>query len=94
MDSSIPDRSEYEGGGVMPNTVFPKEADALTPSDKLRLQSITGQEVDSRAAPDPYFWYGGQDTPDPTYHELNARRREARSRERSRYRETPRPKPY
>jgi hypothetical protein len=52
-------RSEFEGGGVMPNTVFPKGTDALTASDKLRLQSITGQEVDSRAPRDPYFWQGG-----------------------------------
>lgn len=51
--------SEYEGGGVMPNTVFPKESDALTASDKLRLMSITGQEEDSRAPVDPYFWHGG-----------------------------------
>ena len=51
-------RSEYEGGGVMPNTVFPKGEDALTASDKLRLQSLTGQETDSRAPIDPYFWYG------------------------------------
>ena len=56
MDSSS--RSEYGGGGVMPNTVFPKGTDALTPSDQLRLQSLTGQETDSRAQVDPYHWYG------------------------------------
>lgn len=56
---SYPDRSEYGGGGVMPNTVFPKGSEALTASDKLRLQSITGQEEDSRAPVDPWFWQGG-----------------------------------
>ena len=53
------DYSEFEGGGVMPNTVFPMGEEALTASDKLRLQSITGQETDSRAAPNPYHWIGG-----------------------------------
>lgn len=50
--------SEFNGDGVMPNTVFPKGSEALTPADKLRLQSLTGQEVDSRAIVDPYHWYG------------------------------------
>ena len=53
-----PSFSEYEGGGVLPNTVFPKGRGALTPSDKLRLQSLTGQEDDPFAPPDPYFWHG------------------------------------
>jgi len=57
--AGVEDRGEYNGGGPMPNTVFPKGNDALTPSDKLRLQSITGQEEDSRAPVDPYFWQGG-----------------------------------
>ena len=52
-------RSEFGGMGVMPNTVHPKGTDALTASDKLRLMSITGQEDDSKAPPDPYFWQGG-----------------------------------
>lgn len=56
---NLNERSEFEGGGVMPNTVFPKGTEALTPSDKLRLQSITGQEADSRAPVDPWFWQGG-----------------------------------
>lgn len=51
--------SEYGGEGVMPNTVFPKGTEALTAADKLRLQSITGQETDSNAPVDPYFWQGG-----------------------------------
>ena len=55
--------SEYGGGGVMPNTVFPKGTEALTASDKLRLQSITGQETDSNAPVDPYFWQGGVEPP-------------------------------
>ena len=54
------DRSEYEGGGVMPNTVFPKGNDALTPADKLRLGYLTGQEEDSRASLDPGVWYGNE----------------------------------
>ena len=53
-------RSEYEGRGVLRNTIFPKGADALNAHDKLRLQSITGQEEDPLAEPDPYHWYGNQ----------------------------------
>lgn len=51
-------RSEYEGRGTLDNTLFPKGAEALTASDKLRLQSITGQEDDPLAEPDPYHWQG------------------------------------
>ena len=57
--AGVESHSEYEGGGVMPNTVFPKGSDALTPSDKLRLQSLTGQEEDSQAPLNPYHWNGG-----------------------------------
>lgn len=57
--AGVEDHTEFEGGGVMPNTVFPKGTDALTASDQLRLMSITGQELDSRAPVDPYFWVGG-----------------------------------
>lgn len=71
------ERSEYEGGGVMPNTVFPKRSDALTPSDKLRLQSITGQEEDSRAPVDPWFWQGG----DYNSHALDGVEQDRRARE-------------
>ena len=67
-------RSEYEGRGVQENTLFPKGADALTPDDKLRLQSLTGQEQDPRAQRDPYFWYGGiapeAPQPGPTEQEI------------------------
>lgn len=83
------DRSEFDGGGVMPNTVYPMGADALTPSDKLRLQSITGQEDDPRAAVDDYFWYGNQK---PLPADISERlAREERLRDRDRYRETPSP---
>lgn len=57
--ANVDDHSEFEGGGVMPNSVFPKGTDALTPADKLRLDSITGQDIDSRAPVDPYHWQGG-----------------------------------
>jgi len=87
-------QSEYEGRGVMPNTVFPKGSDALTPADKLRLQSLTGQEEDSRAPVDPYFWFGGTG-PDTEAEsaltaEAEARAIEQALIERDRYKETPR----
>ena len=54
------DQSEFGGGGVLPNTLFPQVAGvAMTASDQLRLMSITGQETDTHATPDPYFWQGG-----------------------------------
>lgn len=84
--------SEYEGGGLMPNTVFPKKSDSLTPSDKLRLMSITGQTEDSRAPVDPYFWYGNE-APDPQEpvrlaQEARNRQRAIQAEQRSRYKET------
>lgn len=87
------EHSEYDGGGVMPNTVYPKGSEALTPADKLRLQSITGQETDSRAPVDPYHWYGNV-RPDDSIVENDRRAREDRARELAqreaeRYRETP-----
>lgn len=93
-----PSRSEYEGGGVMPNTVFPMGSEALTASDKLRLQSITGQEEDSRATPDPGFWVGNSyfdvnARPKPSPEQL-ARRAQNRQTEARRYDETARPKGY
>lgn len=78
MSNPLNERSEYDGGGVMPNTVYPKGNDALTASDKLRLQSITGQEEDSRAPVDPWFWQGGQYSPDA----LNDAESDRRARER------------
>lgn len=86
-------RSEYDGGGVMPNTVYPKGEDALTASDKLRLQSITGQEEDSHAPVDPYFWVGNT-RPDPAVDRAIERAQkqknaQIRKLERDRYKESP-----
>lgn len=78
--------SEFEGGGVMPNTVFPKGPDALTAGDKLRLQSITGQEEDAHVAPNPYHWYGGV-RPEPVEPPVSDRVKYAA--EKDRYRELP-----
>lgn len=84
--------SEYEGGGVMPNTVFPKSAEALTASDKLRLMSTTGQMEDSQAPVDPYFWYGNSypDANEETRlaQEAIAKRRARDKAVRDRYRES------
>jgi hypothetical protein len=85
--------SEYDGGGVMPNTVYPKGSEALTASDKLRLQSITGQEDDSRAPVDPYFWNGNM-RPDPNEERRvesarQQKRQQIAKQERDRYRESP-----
>jgi len=76
----------------MPNTVFPKGTDALTASDKLRLQSTTGQEVDSQAPVDPYHWYGGVGPDDEAIavaeRERRTRARALRQSEVNRYRES------
>lgn len=92
--AGVESRSEFEGGGLMPNTVFPKGTDALTASDKLRLQSITGQEEDSHAQVNPYHWYGNT-VPDATLERQQkmTKNQERRVRQRSesrRYNETPR----
>lgn len=91
----VEDHSEYDGGGVMPNTVHPKGTAALTASDQFRLQSLTGQETDSRAPVDPYHWYGGT-RPDGLAEAADRAAREERMRqmrqhEADRYRETPLP---
>lgn len=78
------DRSEFEGGGVLDNTVFPSGDDALTASDKLRLMSITGQTETAKADPDPYFWYGGV-APEPVDDSASRARAEALA-DRDRYR--------
>lgn len=94
MDSSMNNRSEYGGGGVMPNTVFPKGTEALTASDQLRLQSITGQETDSRAPVDPWFWQGGDyssnalDGVEQDARARIARNQQLRRQEAGRYRES------
>ena len=51
-------RSEYEGRGTLESTVFPKGPEALNSNDRLRLQSLTGQEDDPKAPLDPYHWQG------------------------------------
>ena len=89
----VEDRTEFEGGGVMPNTVYPKGADSLTNGDRLRLQSITGQDTDSRAPVDDYHWYGNV-RPDPMADQLiqaeqKRKREQIKSTERNRYKESP-----
>lgn len=87
--------TEFGGGGVMPNTVFPKGAEALTAEDQLRLDSLTGQTEDSQAPLDPWHWNGG--TYDPQViedikearRERLARGQELRRAEAARYRESP-----
>jgi hypothetical protein len=55
-------QSEYEGGGVMPNGIFPQDDGVLlSASDQLMLLSSTGQTTDSHAPVDPYYWHGGMD---------------------------------
>lgn len=94
--SDMSDRTEYQGGGVMPNTIFPKGNDALTPSDKLRLGYITGVEDDSRSSVNPGQFYGNsyfdpneRRRPDPA---RVARERRVRREEGQRYKESPRPR--
>lgn len=86
--------SEYEGGGVLPNTIYPKGRDALTPSDKLRLLSITGQTEDPMAQPDPGYWQGNEyfdpDAAAPVDPVRVARERRIARENRNRYKETPR----
>jgi len=91
--AGVDDHTEFGGKGPMPNTVYPKGTEALTASDKLRLQSITGQETDSRAQVDPYFWHGNV-RPDPEEaRQLERANREKwrklRREEANRYKETP-----
>lgn len=90
--AGVEEPSEFDSFGVMPNTVYPKDQSALTPSDKLRLQSITGQDEDSKAPVNPYHWYGNG-IPDPDEERRLARERQAEARRirkqtRDRYRET------
>jgi hypothetical protein len=93
-DYSMDDRTEFQGGGVMPNGVFPKGNDALTPSDKFLLGYTTGQEEDSRAKVDPGVFYGNEyfdpNEKRPVDRERLRREQQIRRREARRYRETPR----
>lgn len=92
--AGVESHSEFEGGGVMPNSVFPKGTKALTSNDRDRLDKITGQTEDSRAPVDPWHWQGG--TYDPNYdremkREAEERRRkeqQLRRESQQRYRET------
>jgi len=89
----VEDHSEFDGGGVMPNTVYPKGSEALTASDKLRLQSITGQETDSHAPVDGFHWYGNTKPDMEEYKRIQrAQQRKAneiQKQERNRYKELP-----
>lgn len=77
--AGVDDHSEYDGGGLMPNGVYPKGSDALTASDKLRLLSTTGQTEDSNAPIDPAYWNGAT-VPDPQIAATDRRAREQRQR--------------
>lgn len=89
--AGVDDHTEFNGGGVMPNTVFPKSPEFLTNGEKLRLDAITGQHEDSHAPVNPYHW-NGVDVPDPqaeisAQRRLNAQSQAARKQEQLRYRE-------
>lgn len=53
-------KTETEYAGTVPttNTVQPKESDALSPSEKLRLSYLTGQTEDTEAPRKDGFFYG------------------------------------
>lgn len=86
MNKKLPE-SEYEGGGVMPNGIFPQlDGVELSASDQLMLLSSTGQTTDSHAAVDPFYW-SGNSVPEP----IQKVRRPKRMKQRDRYRESPSP---
>jgi hypothetical protein len=90
--SGVDDHSEFEGGGVMPNTVFPKSPEYLSNSEKLRLDAITGQHEDGRAPVNPFHWTGNS-IPDPAIEAQAMRERQAQARAirqqaKARYRES------
>lgn len=60
MAADYEDHSEFNGGGVQPNSLFPKTLENMSIAERLRLQSITGQDTDPKALPDPAFWRGAQ----------------------------------
>lgn len=100
--AGVEEFSDYEGGGVMPNTVFPKREEALTAADKLRLGYITGVETDSQSQIDPYTFYGtsildAKPLPEAVRADKLARQQKARANAQSvskRYRQTRRPNGY
>lgn len=83
MTTDYGDHSEYNGGGVQPNTLYPKDLQDLTIAERLRLQSITGQDEDPKALPDPAFWNGAQV---PDAEEIRRLQRQEAQRERVRQR--------
>lgn len=52
--------TEFGGKENVPANVQPKHTDALTPSEKLRLVYLTGQDEDSRAPRDGGRAWTGQ----------------------------------
>jgi hypothetical protein len=85
--------TEFNGGGVQRNTIFPKGVEALTPADKLRLGYITGVEDDPNSQPhDGQFVGAGrfdQTRYDEATRDLVAQRQALQRAEAERYRESP-----
>lgn len=52
--------TEFGGDDLVPANVQPKPADALSPSERLRLTYLTGQDTDSRAKTDGRRAWTGQ----------------------------------
>ena len=50
--------TEYKGTVPTSNTVTPQPAKLLSPSEKLRLGYLTGQEDDTEAPRDPAHMHG------------------------------------
>lgn len=85
------DFSEFEGGGVMPNGVFPRAIPNA--SDQLRLMSTTGQTEDTSARRNHWFFLG-QDRDDilsliQGEHEREVTAREMEEDAVRRYRQSP-----
>jgi hypothetical protein len=89
----VEDHTEYNGGGVMRNSVFPKEPEALTNGERLRLGYTTGREDNAHSIPRPHQFYGNQEITRQTVQQalLSIQRREdqIRQQESRRYRELP-----
>lgn len=84
MAADYDDHSEFNGGGVQPNTLFPKTIENMSIAERLRLQSITGQDEDPKALPDPAFWQGAQvEDPAIARHRLQAEQAADRARSRA-----------
>lgn len=89
----VSEHTEYNGGGVMRNSVFPKESEALTNGDRLRLGYTTGREDNSQSIPRPHQFYGNNEITRQTVQQalLSIQRKESQiaQRESRRYRELP-----